>query len=125
MQDKEFEEFIKRATRAGLTPVIAHAERYPAVRECPDIVAEMRGWGAYIQVNCDPILGKSGKEEQEVVKYLIQNEMADLVSSDAHDMQRRSPRLNKCYGVLKKKFGKNTADKLLLDNAEVLIHGKQ
>lgn len=125
MQSDEFEIFIEKASQAGLTPILAHVERYPAVQERPTIVYKMRKLGAYIQVNCEPLLAKSKSRECETAHALVQNEMVDIVSSDVHDLEMREPNLKKCYSLLKRKYGKRTADKLLRDNALALVHGVQ
>ena len=122
MQDQEFELFVKKASHAGLTPIIAHVERYPAVQERPTIVCKMRDLGAYIQVNCASLLSKRSTKENEIAVALLKNGVVDMLASDAHDLEKRSPNIKKCYSFLEKRFGKNTADELLRDNARSLIY---
>ena len=122
MQENEFEIFVKKASYAGLTPIIAHVERYPVVQNNPSIVKNMKENGAYIQVNSNSVLSKASKKEIETTKFLIKNQMVDIISSDAHDVIDRPVNLKKCYGALRKKYGKSIADKLLRDNAYSLIY---
>lgn len=124
MQDKDFEIFINKASNAGLTPIIAHAERCPAIQKRPTIVDQMIDQGAYIQVNCESILAKNKTNESETARLLVQNQMVDILSSDAHDLEYRKPNLKKCYSLIEKRYGKKTADKLLFDNAMSLVYGR-
>ena len=124
LQDEEFEIFIKKASDAGLTPIIAHAERYPAVQKRPTIVDQMIDQGAYIQVNCENVLSRVKTLESETAKLLVRNGKADIISSDTHDLEFRSPNLKKCYAHIYKKYGKKTADDLLRNNASFLVYGR-
>ena len=124
MQDSEFEIFIQKASQAGLTPIVAHIERYPVVQERPTIVYKMKDQGALVQVNCESLLAKTGTRAGDTAKALTDNKLVDLVSSDCHDLKRRPPNVKKCYVFLKKKYGVTTADELLRDNANSLIYGK-
>lgn len=123
MQELEFELYVKKASNAGLTPIIAHVERYPAVQERPTIVCKMRDLGAYIQVNCDSILSRGNSKEKQVAAELIKNRMVDILASDSHDLKMRSPNFKKCYNFLERKYGKKTANELLRDNVGALIYG--
>ncbi|WP_026516928.1 tyrosine-protein phosphatase [Butyrivibrio sp. MC2021] len=124
-QMKAFEAFTRLAVHAGLTPIIAHAERYPMVQENPEILRVARKYGAYIQVNGDAILGKDLKRVCDTARNLIKSDIADIVSSDSHDLEVRSPNLKKSNGFLKSKFGNEVANLLLHDNAYYLVYDQE
>ncbi|MCR4902195.1 MAG: hypothetical protein K6A23_04995 [Butyrivibrio sp.] len=121
IQKNEFEVFIKKSVSAGLTPIIAHVERYPAVWSNMTLVDNMKNYGAYIQVNADSILGKESRQRVDVARTLLKSGALDIVCSDAHDTEFRTPNMKKCYKYLKSKFGKDTAAKLMHDNAYKLV----
>ncbi len=125
IQDIEFEIFVKKASLAGLTPIIAHIERYPAVQKRPAIVYNLKDIGAYIQVNGEALLTKTSKKEFELVKWLLESQLVDFISSDTHDLLKRPPNLKRCYAYISKKYGKCTADNLLRNKAFYLIHDMQ
>jgi protein-tyrosine phosphatase len=124
-QKRAFEVFTALALRAGLTPIIAHAERYPMVQENPEMLQYLRRSGAYIQVNGDAILGKDMKRACETARSLVKADIADIVSSDSHGIQQRTPNLKKSRSFLKSKFGNETAGLLLHDNAYYLVYGQE
>lgn len=123
IQSEEFERFIRKASSAGLTPIIAHVERYPAVQKDPSIASKMKEAGAYIQVNCENILLKNKNIESNTVDILIKQEIADIAASDSHNLYSRLPNLKKSYNLLKRIYGKDTADKLLIENPQFLVYG--
>ncbi|WP_029231648.1 tyrosine-protein phosphatase [Butyrivibrio sp. VCB2006] len=125
MQDSEFEIFIKKASQAGLIPIVAHVERYPAVQDRPTIVYRMKKHGALVQVNCESLLSKAKTKECEIAQGLVRHKMVDLISSDCHDLENRPPKMKKCYLFLKKKYGVSTADELMRNKAISLIYGEE
>ena len=120
-QKDEYRKFVKKALQAGLTPIIAHMERYPAVQNSPELVSELVKDGAYIQVNCDSILENDSKVICETAKILLKKGSVDLVCSDAHDMGGRVTKMKKCYVYIKKKYGLKTAKLLFHGNAKYLM----
>ena len=122
LQSEEFERFIRKASNAGFTPIIAHVERYPAVQKNPSITLKMKDLGAYLQVNCENILLRNKNIESNTADILIKQEIADIAASDSHNLYSRLPNLKKSYNILKRIYGKNTADKLLIKNPQLLVY---
>ena len=121
IQTDEFAEYINRTVEIGLTPIIAHVERYPAVQENPSIVGRMKEIGAYIQVNCESVLTRNKSVEGTTTDILIKQELVDVAASDSHDLNWRLPNIKRGYSHLKRVYGKDIADKLLRLNAQFLI----
>lgn len=115
------ESYIKNAVSnllfAGYQPIVAHVERYACAVKNKDLVRELKSIGAYIQINADSILGKTGFAVKQAVKYYFKNNLVDFVSSDAHDLKTRKPELAAAYSYVVKKFGEGYAAKLFRDNA--------
>ncbi|HET9016102.1 MAG TPA: CpsB/CapC family capsule biosynthesis tyrosine phosphatase [Thermomicrobiaceae bacterium] len=79
----------------GIAPILAHAERYPAVQEDPDILIELIVRGVLIQVNATSLLEGAAPGERRTAEYLVRTWMAHLIASDAHDLSTRPPRLRR------------------------------
>lgn len=114
---------VNKTFIAGLTPVIAHVERYPIIQKHPEFIQKCIDAGAYIQVNADSIIGLENKIRCQTARELINMGAVDVVSSDAHDPLIRKPNLLKCYKYLKSKYGAYEADKLMHDNIYYLLEG--
>jgi protein-tyrosine phosphatase len=123
IQKDEMYEYTELALKSGLTPVIAHAERYPYIQNKPGFTRYLRNEGAYIQVNADAVIGNDTKERINTARKLVHAGYADLIASDAHDLDRRRPSLKKCYGYLKRRIGKESADMLMNETALKLLKG--
>ena len=79
---------------AGAWPILAHAERYPAVQRDPDLLTELISQGVLMQVNADSILGRGSQSAARCADVLLRRRMVHLVASDAHDTVHRPPRVN-------------------------------
>ncbi len=115
------ENYIKNAVSnllfAGYQPIVAHVERYGCAVKNKNLVNELKSIGAYIQINVDSILGKTGFAVKQAVKYYLKNGLVDFVSSDAHDIKNRRPELSAAYAYVTKKYGEDYAVRIFRDNA--------
>ncbi len=86
-----FAQAVYELQLAGLTPVLAHPERYPPVQRRPELLAESARAGVVIQVNAGSLLGQHGKAARRAAETLVRARLAHLIASDAHDPQDRPP----------------------------------
>ncbi len=121
MDIKEMKRFVRKALIAGLTPIIAHAERYRVVQKDVHVLDEIKALGACVQINADALLGLESKENCSSARKLAVEGIADIVASDAHDLDQRKPRQEKCYRYLKRRVGEEKAAALMRDKAYQLI----
>lgn len=104
----------------GYRPVIAHAERYPALRDLKH-VRFLADSGACIQVNAGAILGTEGWGSKKFCHRLLKEKLVDAIGSDAHGLRKRAPSLGPCADWLCRKFGEDTARRLLIENPQKII----
>ncbi|HAX73235.1 MAG TPA: capsular biosynthesis protein [Firmicutes bacterium] len=89
------EDVIYELKLMGITPIIAHPERYPKVIEDPNIMHKFLTLGALSQVNVGSILGLFGEKVQETAYILMEHNMVHLSATDAHSCRRRAPKMQK------------------------------
>ena len=77
----------------GITPVIAHPERHPALRRAPERLARLVSRGARCQVTAASLLGDFGERAADAVETFFRMGLVHFVASDAHSLERRPPRL--------------------------------
>jgi protein-tyrosine phosphatase len=105
----------------GYKTIIAHIEQYHAVREKYEDIRQLKADGAVIQCNNDSFNKKS--RYSNVVGELMKRNLVDFVASDCHNMDDRAPGLKKTYKSVKSKYGRESADRIFLENPEKLIKG--
>ena len=96
-------------------------ERYRAVREDLDLIAELRGMGAFMQVNADTISGKDGFLIKRFAKKLLREELLDFVGSDGHGSKSRTPDIAKAYAQVVKVKGESYANRIFVTNPSKIV----
>jgi protein-tyrosine phosphatase len=75
---------LRALAAGGVTPVIAHPERYAGMTPRSRLPAEWRGAGALLQVNAGSITGRYGTQARLNALALLEAGLADYVCSDYH-----------------------------------------
>lgn len=100
-------EAIKEET--GITPVIAHLDRYLDYQRGTDNVERLVDMGFPIQMNSEFINGFFTRRK---AIELITDGTVSVLGSDCHNMDKRSPDLGKSLQIIEKKCGADTVDKI-------------
>ncbi|MGD2069791.1 MAG: hypothetical protein PVI57_14055 [Gemmatimonadota bacterium] len=77
-------EVLGRLRLSGLTPVLAHPERYSGIDRDLGTVARWREAGAYLQVNNGSLVGRYGPAARTLAFRLLKRGWADYLSTDFH-----------------------------------------
>lgn len=93
----------------GLTPVVAHPERYEFVQQSPAVAARWQAAGCLLQVNKGSLLGRFGPEAQTTAWQLLRQRAVAAVASDAHRPDRRTPWLVEAYEAVAEQLGQGAA----------------
>lgn len=112
---------INKLLMSGYRPIIAHVERYQCMLEKPERVEELHAMGCYIQVNAGSVLGQYGFSTKRVCKRLLKKELVHFIASDAHDTNKRAPKLMDCVNYIGKKYGDGYMQKIFYDNPQKLL----
>lgn len=107
--------------RTGLTPVIAHIERY--IKDQPERkIEEIFSLGVPIQVSAEPFLKTF--QRGKVLK-LLKDERVQLIASDAHNTASRPPNLGDAMGIVRKKLGTMAADAIAEYSDSLLLQARK
>ena len=106
---------------AGLTPVIAHPERYFCVQWTPELVAGWAERGWLIQLNRGSVTGGFGNDVRVAADWILRRELAHLVASDAHSAEYRTPDLSEGYRWVARNCSEHYAERLFQDNPQRVL----
>lgn len=109
----------------GISPVIAHPERYFFVQDDPQIAYDWCTLGYALQVNKGSLLGSFGPEEERTARMLVEHGLCALVASDAHSDRRRTPHMGEVSRLLEEEYGHEFARLLLDINPGRILKGRQ
>ncbi|MFC3420043.1 tyrosine-protein phosphatase [Salinicoccus hispanicus] len=108
----------------GYVPVIAHPERCKPIIKDPDRLYEIVEKGAIAQITASSITGALGQNLKETSLAMIQNNLAHVISSDAHSTEIRPFLLKEAYKVVAEELGENFTE-VLQFNADAILHNKE
>src|SRR5579872_5832004 len=87
----ETERVIFELQASGITPILAHAERYRVFQKQPKHLASLLQQGVLIQITASSLLGMQGRTAQRTVETLLRQGSVHCIASDAHGLDKRSP----------------------------------
>ena len=85
------EQVVIRLLDMGLTPVLAHVERFDYFRKEPALLKRLIDLGALAQVGADALFDRT---DRGFARACLAGDMAQFVASDAHNMTTRKPDLD-------------------------------
>ena len=119
------EDLIFELKSAGITPIIAHPERYMQIKE--DYTKAFR-WielGALLQSNLGSLYGKYGKEAKKTIHKLLKRHAISFLSSDIHhDNHTTYSRIDSLKKELNKKYGINYTNEIMNENGLKVINNE-
>lgn len=123
---KDIHSALGNVIRLGMTPVVAHIERYHCLENDEDRVSELINMGCYMQVNSSNILkpklfGDRYKFMKKRVQFFLERDLVHFVASDMHNLDDRPPYMQKAYQIVAKKYGAARAEELFKTNQEILL----
>ncbi len=125
-EDPEYmEEMLARIKAEGVTPVIAHPERYYASFAYPEMIYNWNRKGYRIQVNKGSLLGRFGREAEAVARVLLGHNLVHCIASDAHASWRRTPYMKDIMEHITDFYNDEYADVLLKYNPHRIIMDKE
>lgn len=105
----------------GMTPIIAHPERYETVQRHPEDAVQWFQRGYLLQVNKGSILGSLGRRSEIAADWLLSRGLAHAAASDAHSFHSRTPRLDELRSYLEQAYSPAYARLLLSTNPQRIL----
>lgn len=113
---------LYEALSHGFRPILAHVERYGRMLTKIERVEDLIQMGCYIQVNAGSIMGEFGFGARQFTKKLLSQRLVHFVATDAHDTGKRRPVLGDCAKYIRRKYGDDYANRLLVENPMRVIN---
>ncbi len=115
------EDFFFMLQARGITPILAHPERNPAVARDLERLEEWVRRGVLIQLNAPSLNGRLGKEVAATAEYLVTRGIVHVIGSDAHGINSRRPILSEAAQKLRALVGEAGYRRICLENPLKII----
>ena len=126
---KEIHTALSNVLRLGITPVVAHIERYHCLENDEKKVRDLIDMGCYMQINSSSVLkpklfGDKYKFMKKRARFFLEKDLVHFVASDMHNLDDRSPYMQEAYQIISKKYGVAYAEQLFRKNQEILLRNE-
>ncbi|HFZ7131193.1 TPA: capsular polysaccharide biosynthesis protein Cps4B [Streptococcus agalactiae] len=123
---KDIHTALSNVLMLGITPVVAHIERYNALENQKERVKEIINMGCYTQINSSHIFKQKlfndkHKRFKKRARYFLEENLVHFVASDMHNLDVRPPFLAEAYKIICRDFGKERANQLFIENAQSIL----
>lgn len=111
--------------RRGVTPIVAHPERYYAVNDDIGFALDWADMGCLLQLNRTSLLGPLASPEAKTSRKLLDLGAAHFIATDAHGVFARTAGLADVYEFVSKRYSKEWAELLMAENPRRVINDKR
>ena len=109
----------------GVVPVVAHPERYEAMKENEQLAYRLKKKDCLLQLNSGSLFGAFGRSAQSTAHGLLADSMADLIASDAHSPYERTPYMADAHEMVSEMYSLDYAEFLFRENPDLLLRDKK
>ena len=112
-------ELIKWLCQQGMTPIVAHPERYRYFADDPEWLRALVGEGAWLQITVDSLLGNHGHDPAVSGEELLRAYPDAVLATDAHNLRRCSG-LSAGYAWVRERLSVGRVEELRVRADQVL-----
>ncbi len=109
---------------AGMTPILTHPERNPSLQRDAKPLEEWLRNGMLVQITTSSVLGQMGRTAQKLAHTLLANRWVHFLSTDAHNLTSRPPRMREAREVVANRYGAEYATRLCESNPLAVFDGQ-
>lgn len=117
--DAIFDEIYKIIVKRGLTPIIAHVDRYHPKKTGVEQYYKLFAMDVVLQINASGFCSFFSRKK---ITKLIRNNIEHrfVIGSDCHDLRYRKNYFKKAYNQIKRCFGKEFLNEVFLLSEKIL-----
>lgn len=116
-----FETSVFALILSGYVPVITHPERLTWIENHHAVFRRLAEHGAWMQVTAGALTGRYGRRPRYWGERLLDEGLAHLLATDAHDAERRAPRLAEGRDAAAARVGEAEALRLVMERPQAIL----
>jgi protein-tyrosine phosphatase len=118
--DRDISLFDRIAVNYGVTPILAHIERYPRLLNSEGLLSELMEIGCFMQVNLSSFTEGGGSIRKRLLRLMADGYIS-FIGTDCHRMAFRPPEYKKHMGLIIKKLGADFMARFQQNMARMLV----
>ena len=108
------EKLVHRLVDGGYVPILTHPERLGWASTHYEVIDRINAAGCLVQITAGSLTGSFGRRAQGLAERMLEEGRVDIIASDAHNLQARSPGLSRARDLIRARWGKTIADDLVV-----------
>ena len=115
-----YDKILFNLVMAGVTPIIAHPERYKPIQKDLEILRKLIRSGCLVQVDGGSVIGFLGRSSQKAALEIIGQRLCHVLGTDAHDDRRRNFSLRQAVATCREIVGDDVDDMVSVNPSKIL-----
>ena len=106
----------------GITPILAHTERYRFFQKEWERLVSLLRQGVLVQITASSLVGMHGRTAQRTAETLLKRGLVHCIASDAHSLSKRPPAVAEGLRRVVGMIGQVSTQQLIEDFPKMVIH---
>jgi protein-tyrosine phosphatase len=119
----DLREIVRALRKAGVTTILAHAERQPELLHDAGLIEQFIEAGCLVQVNSGSVTDPASDEVGRALEDWFDRGVVHFLGSDGHSPRRRRPRMADAYHQIVRWAGTGVADRVCSTNGAAVLQG--
>jgi protein-tyrosine phosphatase len=117
----QLEDFFFNLLVAGFVPILTHPERLSWVPSRYETIQRLVQAGVWMQITSGSVTGAFGRTAQYWAERMLEEGCVHILATDAHDCEKRPPKLSRGRDFAAKRVGAEEAEHLVLTRPRGII----
>src|SRR5262249_1067453 len=116
------EDLIFGLQAAGYVPILTHPERLSWVEDNYDVIGRLANNSVLMQITAGSLMGQFGRRPRYWAERMLDDGLCHLLATDAHNTERRAPRMTAARELAAQRLGNNEATNLVLRRPQGIVN---
>jgi protein-tyrosine phosphatase len=106
---------------AGYVPIVTHPERLSWIEGHYDLIRRLVSSSVLMQITAGSVMGRFGRRPRYWAERMLDEGLCHLLATDAHNTERRPPRMAEARDFVAQRFGDDEAINLVLRRPQGIL----
>src|SRR5262249_8571125 len=111
---RRLEELIFGLQAAAYVPIVTHPERLSWIEGHYDLIKRLVDNSVLMQITAGSFMGRVGRRPRYWAERMLDDGLCHVVATDAHDIEKRAPRMAEARERATQRLGEDEANHLVL-----------
>jgi protein-tyrosine phosphatase len=116
------EDLIFGLQAAGYVPVLTHPERLSWIEGEYDLIKRFVNNSVLMQITAGSLLGQFGRRPRYWAERMLDEGLCHLLATDAHNTDRRAPRMSEAHTLVAQRLGEEEAANLVQTRPQGILN---